>query len=71
MAEKGEPKDVPNEGVWLFPNPPEGDELNANGEGAADGPDDEAAEGAAAAKLNVGAAAAEGAALVGAPKMKG
>lgn len=38
VAEKGEPKDDPNEGVGLFPNVPEEDELNANGVGAADGP---------------------------------
>lgn len=36
-AVKGDPKDEPNEGVWLAPNPPEGAELNTNGEGAADG----------------------------------
>lgn len=34
---KGEPKDEPNEGAWLAPNPPLGGELNTNGEGAADG----------------------------------
>lgn len=34
---KGDPKDDPNEGVWLAPKPPEGAELNTNGEGAADG----------------------------------
>lgn len=37
VAVKGDPKDEPNEGVWLAPNPPEGAELNANGAGAADG----------------------------------
>lgn len=37
VAVKGDPKDDPNEGVWLAPNPPEGAELNTNGEGAADG----------------------------------
>lgn len=37
VAVKGDPKDEPNEGVWLAPNPLEGAELNANGEGAADG----------------------------------
>lgn len=71
VAVKGDPKDEPNEGVWLAPNPPEGAELNANGEGAADGAEDEAAEGAAAPKLKDGAAAAGAAALAGAPKMKG
>lgn len=73
VAVKGDPKDEPNEGVWLAPNPPEGAELNANGVGAADGAVDEAVEGAAAPKLKVGAAAAAagGAALGGAPKMKG
>ncbi len=34
---KGDPKDEPNEGVWLAPKPPEGAELNAKGDGAADG----------------------------------
>lgn len=73
MAVKGDPKDELNEEVWLAPNPPEGAELNANGEGAADGAEDEAAEGAAAPKPKDGAAAAAGgaAALAGAPKMKG
>lgn len=72
VAVKGDPKDEPNEGVWLAPNPLEGAELNANGEGAADGAvtEDEAAEGAAAPKPKDGAAAG-GAALAGAPKMKG
>lgn len=37
VAVKGDPKDEPNEGAWLAPNPPEEAELNANGEGAADG----------------------------------
>lgn len=37
VAVKGDPKDEPNEGVWLAPNPPEGAVLNANGEGAAEG----------------------------------
>lgn len=36
-AVKGDPKGVPKEGVWLAPKPPEGAELNTNGEGAADG----------------------------------
>lgn len=54
----------------MAPKPPEGAELNANGEGAADGADDEAAEGAPAPNPKDGAAAG-GAALVGAPKMKG
>lgn len=36
-AVKGDPKVEPNEGVWFAPNPAEGAELNANGEGAADG----------------------------------
>lgn len=74
VAVKGDPKDEPNEGVWWAPNPPEGAELNANGDGAADGAEDEAAEGAAAPKpKDGGAAAAAGAeaAAVGAPKMKG
>lgn len=78
VAGKGDPKDDPNEGVWLFPNPAEGAEVKTNGVGPADGADEEAAEGAAAPKLKVGAAAAAGAgaaaaaaALVGAPKMKG
>lgn len=73
VAVKGDPKDEPNEGVWLAPNPPEGAVLNAKGEGAADGAADEAAEGAVAPKPNDGAAAAAGggAALAGAPKMKG
>lgn len=72
MAVNGDTKDEPNEEVWLAPNPPEGAELNANGEGAADGAEDEAAEGAAAPKPKDGAAAAGGgAALAGAPKMKG
>lgn len=73
VAVKGDPKDEPNEEVWLAPNPPEGAELNANGEGAADGAEDEAVEGAAAPKPKDGAVAAAGggAALAGAPKMKG
>lgn len=75
VAVKGDPKDVPNEGVWLAPNPPVEAELNANGEGAADGAADETAEGAAAPKLKDGggggAAAAGAAALAGAPKIKG
>lgn len=71
VAVKGDPKDDPNEGVWLVPKPPEGAELNANGEGAAEEADEEAAEGAAPPKLKEGAAAAAGAALAGAPKMKG
>lgn len=66
----GDPKAVPKEGVWLFPNPPEGAELKTNGEGPADGAEDEAAEGAVAApKEKEGAAA--GAALAAAPKRKG
>lgn len=68
-AVKGDPKDEPNEGVWLAPNPPDGAELNTNGAGAADGAEDEAAEGAAAP--NPKEAAAGGAALAGSPKMKG
>lgn len=36
VAVKGDPKDEPNEGVWLAPNPPEGAKLNVNGEEAAD-----------------------------------
>lgn len=36
-AVKGDPKEDPNEGVWLVLNPPEGAELKANGAGAADG----------------------------------
>lgn len=36
-AVKGDPKDEPNEAVWLAPKPLEGAELNTNGEGAADG----------------------------------
>lgn len=74
VAVKGDPKDEPNEGVWLAPNPPEGAELNTNGEGAADGAEDEAAEGAAAPKPKDGGAAAAGeaaAVLAEAPKMKG
>lgn len=80
VAGKGDPKDDPNEGVWLFPNPAEGAELKTNGVGPADGADEEAAEGAAAPKLKVGAGAAAAAAaggaaaaaaLVGEPKMKG
>lgn len=35
-AVKGDPKDEPNEGVWLAPNPADVAELNTNG-GAADG----------------------------------
>lgn len=72
---KGGPKDEPNEGVWLVPNPPEGAELNTNGEGAPDGAEDEAAEGAAAPKPKDGGAAAAAAgaaaALLEAPKIKG
>lgn len=71
MAGKGDPKEDPNEGVWLAPNPVEGAELNANGEGAVDAADEEAAEGAVAPKPKEGAAAGGGAALAGAPKMKG
>lgn len=73
VAVKGDPKDEPNEGVWLAPNPPEGAGLNTNGEGAADGAADEAAEGAAAPKPKVGGIVAGGgaAAAGGAPKMKG
>lgn len=70
----GDPKDPPNEGVWLAPKAPEGAGLNTNGEGAVDGAaDEEAAEGAAAPKPKAGAAAGAGAgaALTGAPKMKG
>lgn len=37
VAGKGDPKDEPNAGVWFVPKPPEGAELNTNGEGAADG----------------------------------
>lgn len=37
VAGKGDPKDDPNEGVWLFPNPEEGAELKTNGVGPADG----------------------------------
>lgn len=70
MAVKGDPNDEPNEGVWLAPNPAEGAELNTNGEGAADGAADESAEGAAAPNPKDGAAAG-GAALAGAPNMKG
>lgn len=33
---KWDPKDAPNEGVWVVPKPPLGAELNTNG-GAADG----------------------------------
>lgn len=70
VAVKGDPKDEPNEGVWLAPNPPEGAELNAKGDGAAEGAEDETAEGAVAPKPKDGVAAG-GAALAGAPKMKG
>lgn len=68
-AGKGDPKGEPKEEVWLAPKPPEGAELKTNGGGAADGAAEEAAEGAAAPKPKEGAAA--GAALAGAPKMKG
>lgn len=68
-AVKGDPKGDTKEGVWLAPKPPEGAGLNTNGGGAADGAAVEAAEGAAAPKPKEGAAA--GAALAGAPKMKG
>lgn len=54
----------------MAPKPPDGAELNVNGVGAVDGADEEAAEGAAAPKLKEGAAAG-GAALAGAPKIKG
>lgn len=37
VAGNGDAKVDPNEGVWLSPKPPEGAELNAKGEGAADG----------------------------------
>lgn len=37
VAGKGVPKVDPNVGVWFSPKPLEGAELNANGEGAADG----------------------------------
>lgn len=59
----------------MAPNPPEGAELNANGEGAADGADVEAAVGAADPKPKDGGAAAAAAgaaaALAGTPKIKG
>lgn len=73
VAGKGDPKVEPNEGVWLAPNVAEGAGLNTNGDGAADGAEDESAGGAAAPKPKDGGAAAgaAGAAVAGAPKMKG
>lgn len=70
-AVNGEPNVEPNEGVWLAPKPPEDPELNTNGEGVAEGAEDEAAGGAAAPKLKEGAAGAAAAALAGAPKING
>lgn len=37
VAGKGDPNDEPNVEVWLAPKPPEGAELNTNGEEAAEG----------------------------------